>query len=70
METQNFDQSRPAYPPQHFEMVLSQVKNKNNYLDLGMETGQNFFQLYHQFNGDLVGIDLNSQRVEFVKQKA
>ncbi|KAL4465953.1 hypothetical protein ABPG74_004190 [Tetrahymena malaccensis] len=70
MDTQTYDQSRPAIPPQHFDMVLNQVKNRNNYLDLGMETGQTFFQFYHQFNGNIVGIDLNSQRVEFVRQKA
>lgn len=39
MEQQSYDQSRPAYPPQHFEMVLNNVKNRGNYLDLGMETG-------------------------------
>ncbi|KAL4494100.1 hypothetical protein ABPG72_016056 [Tetrahymena utriculariae] len=70
MDTQTYDQSRPAIPPHHFDMVLNQVKNRNNYLDLGMETGQTFFQFYHQFNGNIVGIDLNSQRVDFVRQKA
>jgi len=46
---QQFDASRPYLPPKYFEEVLNNVTGRNNYLDLGMETGSTFFQLYHEF---------------------
>lgn len=69
-EVDSYDKSRPTLPPNHYQLVLSEVAKRGNYLDLGMETGQTFFQFYHEFQGDIVGIVTNNQRVEFVKNKA
>jgi len=61
---------RPTYPNVLLEKILSQTKNRNNYLDVATGTGQLLFQMTEHFKYLTVGTDISESQLSEAKKKA
>lgn len=58
-----------SYPLHHISQVLDAVQSKGNLLDIGSEQTTTFFDIYPEFTGDLVQVELNPRFVDARREK-
>lgn len=61
---------RPTYPNVLLEKILSQTKNRNNYLDVATGTGQLLFQMTEHFKHLTLGTDISESQLNEANKKA
>lgn len=64
----NYDKFRPTYPPHFLNHILSSVKHKNKYLDIGTGTGQLLFAIAPHFASSK-GMDISPQMIKTAQEK-